>query len=59
VEFFRLEAAGGIRLIAAAAVALIAANSPRTTGMGLPPFTLKIGIGDFAMCRCCCGSTMA
>jgi hypothetical protein len=28
VEFFRLEAAGGITLIAAAALALIAANSP-------------------------------
>ena len=28
VEFFRLEAAGGITLIAAAVLAMIAANSP-------------------------------
>jgi NhaA family Na+:H+ antiporter len=52
VEFFRLEAAGGITLIAAAALALIAANSPAHDGYeALRDFTLKVGAGDFAIAK--------
>src|SRR5688572_23443652 len=52
VEFFRLEAAGGITLIAAAALALIAANSPfHGTYEAFRAFTLKVGFGDFAIAK--------
>ncbi|QNP41468.1 Na+/H+ antiporter NhaA [Lysobacter solisilvae (ex Woo and Kim 2020)] len=52
VEFFRLEAAGGITLIAAAALALLAANSPLHDGYeAFRGFVLKVGIGDFAIAK--------
>ena len=52
VEFFRLEAAGGITLIAAAALALIAANSPlHDSYQAFRDFVLKVGIGDFAIAK--------
>jgi Na+:H+ antiporter, NhaA family len=52
VEFFRLEAAGGITLIVAAALALVAANSPWHDGYeAFRQFPLKIGIGDFAIAK--------
>jgi len=52
VEFFRLEAAGGITLIAAAALALIAANSPAQDAYeAFRDFTLKAGIGDFSIAK--------
>ncbi|MFD0738938.1 Na+/H+ antiporter NhaA [Lysobacter koreensis] len=51
-EFFRLEAAGGIVLIAAAALALIAANSPLQSAYeafrGLP---VRIGVGEFEIAK--------
>ncbi|MFC5577075.1 Na+/H+ antiporter NhaA [Lysobacter niabensis] len=51
-EFFRLEAAGGITLIAAAALALIAANSPLHDGYeAFRSFVLKVGIGDAAIAK--------
>lgn len=51
-EFFRLEAAGGITLIAAAALALIAANSPAVDGYeAFRGYVLKIGAGDFAIAK--------
>jgi len=51
-EFFRLEAAGGITLIAAAALALLAANSPAHDGYeAFRGFVLKIGVGDFAIAK--------
>jgi Na+:H+ antiporter, NhaA family len=52
VEFFRLEAAGGITLIVAAALALAAANSPWHDGYeAFRGFSLKVGIGDFAIAK--------
>jgi hypothetical protein len=52
VEFFRLEAAGGITLIAAAALALIAANSPAQDAYeAFRDFTLQAGIGDFSIAK--------
>jgi len=52
VEFFRLEAAGGITLILAAGLALVAANSPWHDGYeALRGFPLRIGIGDFAIAK--------
>jgi len=51
-EFFRLEAAGGITLIAAAALALLAANSPAHDGYeAFRDFVLKVGVGDFAIAK--------
>jgi NhaA family Na+:H+ antiporter len=52
VEFFRLEAAGGITLIAAAALALIAANSPlQDSYEAFRSFNLKVGFGDAAIAK--------
>ncbi|GAB3098679.1 Na+/H+ antiporter NhaA [Lysobacter terrae] len=52
VEFFRLEAAGGIMLIAAAVLALIAANSPlHDSYQAWRDFVLKVGFGDFALAK--------
>jgi NhaA family Na+:H+ antiporter len=52
IEFFRLEAAGGITLIAAAALALVAANSPWHEGYeAFRDFTLKIGFGHVAIAK--------
>src|SRR5688500_18692942 len=51
-EFCRLEAAGGITLIIAAALALAAANSPWHDGYeAFREFPLKIGAGDFAIAK--------
>jgi NhaA family Na+:H+ antiporter len=52
VEFFRLEAAGGITLIAAAALALIAANSPlQDSYEAFRSFNLKVGFGDAVIAK--------
>ncbi|WP_457095325.1 Na+/H+ antiporter NhaA [Lysobacter sp. P5_B9] len=52
VEFFRLEAAGGITLIAAAALALVAANSPlQDSYEAFRSFNLKLGFGDVAIAK--------
>jgi len=52
VEFFRLEAAGGITLIAAAALALVAANSPlQDSYEAFRSFNLKVGFGDAAIAK--------
>ena len=52
IEFFRLEAAGGITLIAAAALALLAANSPAHDGYeAFRAFVLKIGLGNVAVAK--------
>ena len=52
IEFFRLEAAGGITLIAAAALALLAANSPAHDSYeAFRSFVLKIGLGDVAIAK--------
>ena len=49
-EFFRLEAAGGIVLIAAAALALIAANSPLAPGYeAFRSLPLPVRIGEFGL----------
>ncbi|HEV8695755.1 MAG TPA: Na+/H+ antiporter NhaA [Lysobacter sp.] len=51
-EFFRLEAAGGITLIAAAALALIAANSPWLESYeAFRNFPLQVGLGDFKLAK--------
>ena len=51
-DFFRLEAAGGITLIAAAALALVAANSPAQEAyQAFRDFVLKIGPGDYALAK--------
>jgi NhaA family Na+:H+ antiporter len=51
-EFFRLEAAGGITLIAAAALALIAANSSLHDGYeAFRSFNFKVGVGDVAIAK--------
>ena len=51
-EFFRLEAAGGILLIAAAVLALLCANSP-LDGIydRVREWPLRIGAGDFAIAK--------
>jgi Na+:H+ antiporter, NhaA family len=52
IEFFRLEAAGGITLIAASALALIAANSPWVDGYeAFRNFSLQAGAGDFSIAK--------
>jgi NhaA family Na+:H+ antiporter len=52
VEFFRLEAAGGITLIAAAALALVVANSPVHDGYeAFRGLVLKVGLGDYAIAK--------
>ncbi|MDR7100783.1 NhaA family Na+:H+ antiporter [Lysobacter niabensis] len=52
VEFFRLEAAGGITLIAAAALALIAANSRlQDSYEAFRSFNLKVGFGDAVIAK--------
>ncbi|MFC5571428.1 Na+/H+ antiporter NhaA [Lysobacter yangpyeongensis] len=52
VDFFRLEAAGGITLIAAAALALVVANSSASVQYeAFRDFVLKIGPGDFAIAK--------
>ncbi len=52
VDFFRLEAAGGLLLIAAAALALIVANSPMHAAYrDFLDFPLRLGIGDFAIAK--------
>jgi NhaA family Na+:H+ antiporter len=52
VEFFRLEAAGGITLIAAAALALVAANSPlHDSYEAFRSFNLKVGFGDAVIAK--------
>ena len=52
VEFFRLEAAGGITLIAAAALALIAANSPlQDSYEAFRSFNLKLGFGEAVIAK--------
>jgi len=52
IEFFRLEAAGGITLIAAAALALLVANSPAHDGYeAFRGFVLKVGVGDLAIAK--------
>jgi NhaA family Na+:H+ antiporter len=51
-EFFRLEAAGGIVLIAAAAVALVCANSPLVHAYeGLRDFPLALGWGEWRLAK--------
>ena len=51
-EFFRLEAAGGITLIVAAALALAVANSPwHESYEAFRQFPLKIGVGGFAIAK--------
>ncbi len=52
VEFFRLEAAGGITLIAAAALALVAANSPlQDSYEAFRSFNLKVGFGEAVIAK--------
>jgi NhaA family Na+:H+ antiporter len=52
VEFFRLEAAGGITLIVAAALAMLAANSPvHDAYEAVRAYRLQVGIGDFAIAK--------
>src|SRR5687767_647412 len=49
-EFFRLEAAGGILLIAAAVLALICANSPlQAAYAAFQDMPVQVRIGDFAI----------
>ncbi len=50
IEFFRLEAAGGIMLVAASVIALIVANSP-LDGLyqNFLDFPVHVGIADFAI----------
>jgi NhaA family Na+:H+ antiporter len=51
-DFFRLEAAGGIVLIAAAALAMLCANSPLAAGYeSLRQLPLSVGIGAFALAK--------
>jgi NhaA family Na+:H+ antiporter len=51
-DFFRLEAAGGIVLIAAAAIAMLCANSPLAGGYeALRQTPLSIGLGDFTLAK--------
>jgi len=50
-EFFRLEAAGGIVLIAAAVLAMVAANSPLVSyyeGFRALPVQVRVGALDIA-----------
>ncbi|GAB3379362.1 Na+/H+ antiporter NhaA [Lysobacter fragariae] len=52
VEFFRLEAAGGVMLIGAAVLALIAANSPLLASYeALRDLPLTVGAGDFKLVK--------
>ena len=52
VEFFRLESAGGLLLIAAAAFALILANSPLAHAyQGLLDLPVRLGMGDYAITK--------
>jgi NhaA family Na+:H+ antiporter len=52
VEFFRLEAAGGITLIAAAALALLMANSPWLESYeAFRDFPLQVGAGEFKLAK--------
>lgn len=52
VEFFRLEAAGGITLIAAAALALLMANSPWLESYeAFRDFPLKVGVGELKLAK--------
>ncbi|WP_133478227.1 Na+/H+ antiporter NhaA [Cognatilysobacter segetis] len=51
-DFFRLEAAGGIVLIAAAALAMLCANSPLAAGYeALRQMPLFLGIGDVSLAK--------
>ena len=51
-EFFRLEAAAGIMLIAAAALALVAANSPLAPAYdAFRDLPVRVGIGSFAIAK--------
>ncbi|HJW46971.1 MAG TPA: Na+/H+ antiporter NhaA [Lysobacter sp.] len=51
-EFFRLEAAGGITLIAAAALALLMANSPWLESYeAFRDFRLQVGAGEFKLAK--------
>jgi NhaA family Na+:H+ antiporter len=50
IDFFRLEAAGGIMLVVAAIVALIVANSPLNSAyQDFLNFPVHIGVSDFAI----------
>lgn len=50
IEFFRLEAAGGIMLVAASVIALIVANSPLDSlYQNFLDFPVHVGIADFAI----------
>jgi len=50
IDFFRLEAAGGIMLVVAAIVALIVANSPLNSAyQDLLNFPVHVGVSDFAI----------
>lgn len=52
IEFFRLEAAGGITLIVAAALALVAANSPLAPSYeAFRDLPLQVGPGDFSIAK--------
>ena len=52
IEFFRLEAAGGITLIGAAALALIVANSPWAAGYeAFRSFPLSVGVAGFGIAK--------
>src|SRR5688572_19343689 len=52
VEFFRLEAAGGITLIAAAVLAMLVANSPWQAGYDAMRETrLSLGVAPFVLAK--------
>ena len=51
-EFFRLEAAGGILLIAAAALAMLCANSPLAGAYeAFRELPVQVSVGDFAIAK--------